>query len=117
MKTYKDFLTENSNDAIDIENILNESTLTEEQQTAIDQAVERIMQEDANGKDLEIIMEEIVSEGLLGSILGGLTGFALGKAIGSAIAKVLGVQKGALYDLLTSRLVGAALGAVIGKRF
>ena len=33
-----------------------------------------------------------------------------------AIAKVLGIQKGALYDLLTSRLIGAALGAVLGKR-
>ena len=45
-----------------------------------------------------------------------LTGFALGKTVGKAIAKVLGIQKGALYDLLTSRLIGAALGAVLGKR-
>ena len=36
--------------------------------------------------------------------------------VGKAIAKVLGIQKGALYDLLTSRLVGAALGAVLGER-
>ena len=33
------------------------------------------------------------------------------------VAKVLGVQKGILYDLLTSRLVGTAIGASIGKRF
>jgi hypothetical protein len=33
------------------------------------------------------------------------------------IAKVLGIQKGVLYDLLTSRVVAAALGATIGKRF
>ena len=44
MKTFKDYLTENSNEAIDIENLLNEShNLTEEQDAAIDMAVERIM--------------------------------------------------------------------------
>lgn len=116
MKTFKDFLTENTNDALDVQNLLNESELTEEQKDAIDQAVAKIMEEHENGKDLDVIVEEIVNEGILGSILGGLTGFALGKAVGSALAKVLGIEKGALYDLLTSRLVGAALGAVLGKR-
>lgn len=117
MKTFKDFLTENSNDALDIQNLLNESELTDDQKTAIDQAVARIMEEHENGKDLNAVVEEIINEGILGSILGGLTGFALGKAVGQALAKVLGVQKGALYDLLTSRLVGAALGSVLGRRF
>lgn len=116
MKTFKDFLTENTNDALDVQNLLNESELTGEQQVAIDQAVARIMEEHEGGKDLNAIVEEIVNEGILGSILGGLTGFALGKTVGSALAKVLGIERGALYDLLTSRLVGAALGAVLGKR-
>ena len=117
MKTFKDYLTENSNDAIDIQNLLNEShNLTDEQDAAINMAVERIMEEHKNGKDLEAVVEEIVNECILGSIFGGLTGFALGTTIGKAIAKVLGIEKGALYDLMTSRLVGAALGAVLGKR-
>ena len=117
MKTFKDYLTEDHDDSIDIQNLLNESyDLTEEQETAIDNAVDRIMEEHNNGKDLEVIMEEIINEGILGSVLGGLTGFALGKSVGKAIAKVLGIQKGALYDLLTSRLIGAALGAVLCKK-
>jgi len=117
MKTFKDYLTESHDDSVDIQNLLNEShTLTEEQDAAIDIAVDRIMEEHKNGKDLETVVDEIINEGILGSIFGGLTGFALGKTIGKAIAKVLGIQKGALYDLMTSRLVGAALGAVLGKR-
>ena len=117
MKTFKDYLTEEINETLDIQSLLNEShDLTEEQDAAIDMAVERIMEEHKNGKDLDIIVEEIVNEGILGSIFGGLTGFALGKTVGKAIAKVLGIEKGALYDLMTSRLVGAALGAVLGKR-
>lgn len=117
MKTFKDYLTEDVDETFDIQSLLNEShELTDEQDAAIDIAVERIMEEHKNGKDLETVVEEIVNEGILGSIFGGLTGFALGKTVGKAIAKVLGIQKGALYDLMTSRLVGAALGAVLGKR-
>ena len=117
MKTFKDYLTENSNDAIDIQNLLNEShDLTSEQDAAIDNAVERIMEAHKNGKDLDAVVEEIINEGFLGSIFGGLTGFALGSTISKAIAGVLGIEKGAFYDLLTSRLVGAALGAVLGKK-
>jgi uncharacterized protein YcfJ len=116
MKTFKDFLTENLESTIEIQNLLNESELTEDQEIAIDRVVDAIMVEHRDGKDLDQIIGEILNEGILGSILGGLTGFALGKALGRAIARVLGVEKGALYDLFTSRLVGAAIGAVIGKR-
>ena len=117
MKTFKDYLTENENSLMDIQDILNEShDLSREQEDMIDLTVDRIMEEHKNGKDLESVVEEIVNEGILGSIFGGLGGFALGKTVGKAIAKVLGIQKGALYDLMTSRLVGAALGAVLGKK-
>ena len=117
MKTFKDYLTEDSNETFDIQSLLNEShDLTQEQEDMIDSTVDRIMEEHKNGKDLEAVVEEIVNEGILGSIFGGLTGFALGKTVGKAIAQVLGIEKGALYDLMTSRLVGAALGAVLGKR-
>ena len=117
MKTFKDYLTESKDETFDIQSLLNEShDLSQEQEDMIDATVDRIMEAHKNGKDLESCVEEIVNEGILGSIFGGLGGFALGKTVGKAIAKVLGIQKGALYDLMTSRLVGAALGAVLCKR-
>ena len=112
MKTFKDYIIESKADTDDLLKVLNESELSEEQNAAIDEAVQRIVDAHNNGQNLDEIVEEIVNEGILGSIFGGLTGFALGKSIGEAICKVLGIEKGALYDLLTSRLVGAALGAV-----
>ena len=56
-----------------------------------------------------------LDEGILGSILGGLTGFVVGPAIGRVIANALGIEKGVIYDMLTSRLVGIALGSAISK--
>jgi hypothetical protein len=56
-----------------------------------------------------------LDEGILGSILGGLTGFVVGPAIGKVIANSLGIEKGIIYDMLTSRLVAAALGSAITK--
>ena len=113
MKTFKDYLNESKDETFDIQSLLNEShDLTEEQEATIDATVDRILEAHKEGKNLEDCVEEIVNEGLLGSIFGGLKGFH----ILYFISKVLGIQKGALYDLLTSRLVGAALGAVLGKR-
>jgi len=88
--------------------------LTESQETMIDDAVATFL---AEGKGVEDLEEAMMDEGLFGSILGGLTGAALGKSVGKILCKTLGIEKGVLYDLLTSRLVGAALGATIGKRF
>lgn len=56
-----------------------------------------------------------LDEGILGSIIGGLTGFVVGPAIGKIIANALGIEKGIIYDMLTSRLVSTALGAAITK--
>ena len=56
-----------------------------------------------------------LDEGILGSILGGLTGFIVGPAIGRVIANALGIEKGIIYDMLTSRLVSTALGSSISK--
>ena len=51
MKTFKDYLTESEDSLIDIKSILNEShDLTEEQDAAIDTAVDRIMEEHKNGQ-------------------------------------------------------------------
>lgn len=116
MQTYKDFILENKDDAGSIHKILLESQLTEDQLSSIDSIVKEIVEQCNNGKDLDLLLENAVEEGFLGSILGGLTGFALGKTIGSALARVLGVEKGILYDLLTSRLVAAAIGSSLGKK-
>lgn len=54
-------------------------------------------------------LEKELAEGLLGSI----AGFIMGPAIGKVIANALGIEKGILFDMLTSRLVSAALGSAI----
>ena len=52
-----------------------------------------------------------LKEGFLGT----LAGFIVGPAVGRVIANALGVEKGILFDMLTSRLVSAALGNAIQK--
>lgn len=56
-----------------------------------------------------------IDEGLLSKIIGGAAGFVIGPSVGKIIARALGVQKGLLYDMLTSRLVGTALGSALSK--
>lgn len=56
-----------------------------------------------------------LDEGVIGSILGGVAGFLVGPAIGKVIANALGIEKGIIYDMLTSRLASAALGAALTK--
>jgi proteasome assembly chaperone (PAC2) family protein len=65
---------------------------------------------------IEIHGIEAIDEGILGSIIGGAAGLLAGPALGKIIANALGVERGILYDMLTSRLVTTALGAAIGKR-
>lgn len=57
-----------------------------------------------------------VDEGVLAGVLGGVLGLTAGPAIGKAICKALNIQKGALYDLLTSRLVTTAIATKLGLR-
>lgn len=66
----------------------------------------------------EVVKEkglEGLDEGILGSIIGGISGFIIGPTIGKIIANALGIEKGILFDMLTSRLVSTALGASIAK--
>lgn len=56
-------------------------------------------------------LENKLKEGLFGAI----AGFIAGPAVGKVIANALGVERGILYDMLTSRLVSAALGSAIQK--
>lgn len=66
-------------------------------------------------KAFNLKKDEQIDEGFLSSILGGAAGFFIGPSIGKYVANALGVEKGILYDLLTSRLVTTALGAAVAK--
>lgn len=81
-----------------------------------------------NFNELEKINEELIilnesednnleslDEGLIKSIIGAVGGAWLGPSIGKIIAKVLGVERGLLYNFLTSNFVGAAVGMAILK--
>ena len=59
---------------------------------------------------------ESLNEGIIGRALGGIAGFALGPKIGRAIARVLGIEKGPLFNVLTSRIVSAALAQELTKK-
>lgn len=59
---------------------------------------------------------ESLNEGIMGRALGGIAGFALGPKIGKAIARVLGIEKGPLFNVLTSRIVSAALAQELTKK-
>lgn len=118
MKEYIEFIQE-KNSSDNIISILNEglkSTLTEEEELLIDEKVELFVSEYLKKeKGLNDLSEELTNEGFLGSIFGGLTGFALGSTIGKIVARTLGIEKGILYDVLTSKLVATSLGAAIGS--
>ncbi len=90
-------------------------------QIAIDNVLEEVYEsiqesgvrgvEEWGKKNQPNINEEVVDEGFLG----GAIGFLTGPAIGKIVARALGVEKGVLYDMLTSRLVSLALGNAIQK--
>jgi len=56
-----------------------------------------------------------LDEGAMGKIFGGVAGFLIGPTIGKIIAHALGIEKGIVYDMMTSKVVNAALGASIAK--
>ena len=60
-------------------------------------------------------VDDKLQEGFIGTLLGAGVGSWLLPKIGKIIAKVLGVEKGLLFNFLTSNFVGAALGAEIMK--
>ena len=67
-----------------------------------------------------LIEGQEIDESFFGTLFGGLAGATLGASVMKAICKALGVEKGMLYDLLTSKLVcgiaGAAIANNMGKR-
>jgi hypothetical protein len=108
MKTFKEFKNPNIDskpifESHEVEN-LSESEVLE---------AERIY------KEITVFVNENgiqnLDEGILGRIVGGIAGFVVGPAIGRIVANALGIERGILYDMLTSRIVSAALGSSIAK--
>ena len=56
-----------------------------------------------------------IDEGFFSTVLGGLAGVTLGASIMKAVCKALGLEKGMIYDLLTSKLVCGIAGAAIAN--
>jgi hypothetical protein len=56
-----------------------------------------------------------MNEGLIKSLLGAGIGVWIGPKVGKIIAKILGIEKGLLYNFMTSNIVGAALGYEIAN--
>ena len=81
--------------------------LNESQMMEVDNASEQIA---------ELIKKGEIDEGVIGSLIGGLTGVTIGPSIGKAICKALGIEKGLLYDLLTSRIFTTAVASYIGYK-
>lgn len=79
--------------------------LNEEEKIEVENAIKLLNESDLNNLD----------EGIISNILSGIGGFIIGPAIGKVIANALGIEKGILYDMLTSRLVSAALGSAVSK--
>lgn len=56
-----------------------------------------------------------LDEGIIKTLAGAGVGHIMGPALGKAICKALGIEKGILYDLMTSKLVTTAIGAALSK--
>lgn len=67
-----------------------------------------------------IIEGQDINEGIFSTLLGGLAGVTIGATVMKAVCKALGLEKGMIYDLLTSKLVcgiaGAAIANNLGKK-
>ena len=84
---------------------VNQVVLNESQMIEVENTSEQIAELIKNGE---------IDEGVIGSLIGGLTGATIGPSIGKAICKALGIEKGLLYDLLTSRIFTTAVSSYIG---
>jgi uncharacterized membrane protein YeaQ/YmgE (transglycosylase-associated protein family) len=86
---------------------VNQVVLNESQMIEVENTSEQIAELIKNGE---------IDEGVIGSLIGGLTGATIGPSIGKAICKALGIEKGLLYDLLTSRIFTTAVSSYIGLK-
>ena len=81
--------------------------ILEERQLIIEQKSDEIAKAIKEGTDID--------EGFLATMLGGLAGVTAGASIMKAVCKALGLEKGMIYDLLTSKLVCGIAGAAIAN--
>lgn len=88
----------------------NSMCLNEDQVKIVNETAEKLYEA---LKSVDMDFDRAINEGLFGKIVGGLAGFLAGPSIGKVVARALGIEKGVLYDMLTSRLVGTALGVAI----
>ena len=86
---------------------VNQIVLNESQLMEVENASEQIAELIKNGE---------LDEGIIKSLVGGLTGITIGPSIGKAICKALGIERGLLYDLLTSRIFTTAVATYIGYK-
>lgn len=71
---------------------------------------------DEGGADaVNNFLQRCKDENLYEGVFGGIVGFLAGPSVGKIVARALGLEKGILYDLITSRLVSAAIGSAIQK--
>lgn len=86
--------------------------ITEQKQLLIESKSDELAQMIIEGKE--------INEGIISTILGGIAGSTLGATVMKAVCKALGLEKGMIYELLTSKLVcgiaGAAIANNIGKK-
>lgn len=61
-------------------------------------------------------LDAVVDEGVLTGLIGAGLGATVMPAIMKAVCGALGVERGVLYDLLTSKLVNTAVGGKLGLR-
>lgn len=111
------------NGTVDIKSLVELSKILGKSTNIIKKDIDNIL--DANIHILEQLIfesitrllngEETINEGIIGRAIGAIGGFALGPKIGQVIARVLGIEKGPIFNLLTSRVVGAALAQELTK--
>lgn len=107
----------------DINNVIRESMMITEDSLTAEQKDEyqRFLEDlnkafDEGGADaVNDFLQRCKEEELYEGVFGGIVGFLAGPSVGKIVARALGLEKGILYDLITSRLVSAAIGSAIQK--
>lgn len=81
--------------------------IIEDRELLIEQKSDEIAQAIKEGQEID--------EGFFSAVLGGLAGVTVGASIMKAVCKALGLEKGMIYDLLTSKMVCGIAGAAIAN--
>ena len=118
MRPLKETINESINESIDNNvDLITESDLSEEQYNEYRNFIDDLNAafEEGGVDACNEFLQKCRDENMYEGFIGGLAGFLVGPSIGKIVARALGMEKGVLYDLLTSRLVSAALGNAIQK--